>query len=185
MATAGPAGPKKRGGKKGAPPPPPPPFRFESHEAAGTTVALVAADAAALRVQAEQYVDSSASSDEGALWPLVRRVRLSGPWAVLAGGAVLVDAPGLRDDNSARDAVVKSRLRGASALWFVSNVRRAVNDKTVKDCLPTSFRSLLAETRRAGDAVEARARNRPFGPADDLRRRRGGDATGLHGIFTP
>jgi len=30
----------------------------------------------------------------------------SGPWPVLAGGVRLVDAPGLADDNSARDAMV-------------------------------------------------------------------------------
>ena len=46
-------------------------------------------------------------------------------------GVRLIDAPGLADDNSARDAVVKKVLQEANAVWLVSNIRRAVNDKTV------------------------------------------------------
>ena len=53
----------------------------------------------------ERYVDSTNELAEGALWPLVKRVQLLGPWPVLASGAVLVDAPGVQDDNSARDQV--------------------------------------------------------------------------------
>lgn len=50
-------------------------------------------------------------------------------------GSVLVDAPGVRDDNSARDAVVKAYLRDGNSIWIVANIKRAVNDKTAKDML--------------------------------------------------
>jgi hypothetical protein len=56
-------------------------------------------------LQVEKYVDSTNEVSEGALWPLVKRVQLRGPWECLASGAVLVDAPGVQDDNSARDQV--------------------------------------------------------------------------------
>lgn len=67
---------------------------------------------------------------------LTAQVRLySRRWAVLKSGAVLVDAPGVHDDNSARDVVVKKKLKDADAVWIVSNIVRAVNDKTAKDLL--------------------------------------------------
>ena len=61
-------------------------------------------------------------------------------WRVLSTGAVLVDAPGVHDDNSARDAVVKAHLKDADAVWIVSNIVRAVNDKTAKDMLGEQFK---------------------------------------------
>ena len=61
-------------------------------------------------------------------------------WEVLKTGAVLVDAPGVHDDNSARDGVVKRKLKEADAVWIVSNIVRAVNDKTAKDLLGEQFR---------------------------------------------
>ena len=46
------------------------------------------------------------------------------------------------DDNSARDAVVKKILQQANSVWLVSNIRRAVNDKTTKDMLPPNFKQV-------------------------------------------
>eukprot|EP00873_Tetraselmis_striata_P009523 jgi/Tetstr1/429787/TSEL_019654.t1 len=103
-------------------------------EALGGTVRVTHTSGHDLRLAVEAYVDSTNVTSSGALWPLVKSVKLRGPWEALAGGAVLVDAPGVQDDNSARDAVVKSYLRSAHAVWLVSNIRRAVNDKTVKHC---------------------------------------------------
>jgi hypothetical protein len=64
-------------------------------------------------------------------------------WSVLSTGGVLIDAPGVHDDNSARDAVVKRKLKDADAVWIVSNIVRAVNDKTAKDMLGEHFRRQL------------------------------------------
>jgi hypothetical protein len=42
-------------------------------------------------------------------WPIVKRVRIrSRKWRALSSGTILVDAPGVRDDNSARDQVPTS-----------------------------------------------------------------------------
>ena len=72
------------------------------------------------------------------------QVRLySRKWGTLKTGAVLVDAPGVHDDNSARDGVVKRKLKEADAVWIVSNIVRAVNDKTAKSLLGEQFRRQL------------------------------------------
>jgi hypothetical protein len=54
-----------------------------------------------------------------------------------------VDAPGVRDDNSARDQVVKNYLKDGDSIWIVANIKRAVDDKTAKDMLGESFRRQL------------------------------------------
>ena len=88
------------------------------------------------RRKCERYMDSMRDVSGGSYWPLVKQVRLySRQWQTLKTGAVLVDAPGVHDDNSARDAVVKRKLKEADAVWIVSNIVRAVNDKTAKDLL--------------------------------------------------
>ena len=118
--------------------------------------------------------DSVNDGSEGSLWPIVKRVLLRGPWDVLAQSVRLVDAPGvctrthththtythththttgLADDNSARDAVVKKILEEANSVWLVSNVRRAVNDKTVKDMMPPAFKQALVEKGVLGSLV--------------------------------
>ena len=98
-------------------------------------------------------VDSVNDGSEGSLWPIVKRVVLRGPWHVLSQGVRLVDAPGLADDNSARDAVVKKVLQEANCVWLVSNIRRAVNDKTVKDMMPPSLKQVLVEQGVLGSLV--------------------------------
>lgn len=55
-------------------------------------------DVNVFRRQMERFVDSSndESTGEGALWPLVRMVRMaSRKWEALRTGARLVDAPGV------------------------------------------------------------------------------------------
>ena len=53
-----------------------------------------------------------------------KQVRMrSAKWTVLKSGARLVDAPGVRDDNSARDGIVKGFLKEADSIWIVSHIR--------------------------------------------------------------
>ena len=63
-------------------------------------------------LQIQPYVDSANDTTAGAMWPLVRRARLTGPWGRHIGSAVLVDAPGVQDDNSARDRLVRGESLG-------------------------------------------------------------------------
>ena len=110
----------------------------------GTTCKVNARTAAGFSAKLERYMDSSNEVDAGSYWPLVKRARaFSSKWEVLQTGAVLVDAPGVHDDNGARDRVVKEHLKDADMIWIVSNINRAVNDKTAKDMLSKQFRSQL------------------------------------------
>jgi hypothetical protein len=115
------------------------------HSKLGNTEVMAASSGAELCALYNKCVDSVNDGSEGSLWPTVRRVLLRGPWQVLRHGVRLVDAPGLADDNSARDAVVKRILQEANAVWLVSNIRRAVNDKTVKEQLLPSFKQALVD----------------------------------------
>lgn len=74
----------------------------------GGTLQLSAREPARFRRAVERYTVASENPTAGAFWPLVRLVKLrSRRWTSLRAGTVLVDAPGLHDDNAARDAVVR------------------------------------------------------------------------------
>jgi hypothetical protein len=109
----------------------------------GTAVKVEDAGPQQFRRKLERFMDSSNDVESGQYWPLVRRVRVQGNWEVLKSGAVFVDAPGVNDSNTSRDKVVKGYLKEADAIWIVSNINRAVNDKTAKDMLDHSFRRQL------------------------------------------
>ena len=64
-----------------------------------------------------------------------------------------MDAPGVNDDNGARDRVVKQYLKNADSVWIVSNIKRAVNDRTAKDMLSESFRRQLLMDGQYGQIV--------------------------------
>lgn len=98
----------------------------------GQTIKLTAASAAQLHTAVKPYVDSANQGSTGALWPLVQRVVLRGPWESHIGSSVLVDAPGVQDENSSRGEMVRRYLTNADSVLLVSNIRRAVNDKSVK-----------------------------------------------------
>ena len=61
-------------------------------------------------------MDSANDVSAGQYWPIVKRVKAKGKWDVLQSGAVFVDAPGVNDDNSSRDKVVKGYLKSADSV---------------------------------------------------------------------
>lgn len=78
------------------------------------------------------------------LWPLVEKVSLSSNlWKILSEGLVLVDAPGLNDENAQRNDVVKKELVKTNSVLIVSDINRAVNDKVAKDMLNKSIRNQM------------------------------------------
>lgn len=92
--------------------------------ALGTTKRFSEKDPRLFRRAVERFVDSSNDVTEESYWPLVRRVRLYGrKWTLLKAGAVLVDAPGVNDDNSARDGLVKTYLKEANSIWIVTPIK--------------------------------------------------------------
>jgi len=119
----------------------------------GETFDLHAKTGRDLKRLSAKYVDSTNDLSEGALWPLVKRVRFAGPWAALTSGVKLVDAPGTHDDNAARDQTIKRNLAEADVVLLVSNIRRAINDKSVKDWVPLSLRQDLIKEGKLGQVA--------------------------------
>lgn len=73
-------------------------------------------------------------SGESSFWPIVKSVEISGPFAELKHGTVLIDLPGVNDPNQAREEVTRAYLRDASYIWVVFNMKRGVT-KDIRDLL--------------------------------------------------
>ncbi|KAK6516343.1 hypothetical protein TWF506_006252 [Arthrobotrys conoides] len=67
---------------------------------------------------------------EPQLWPLIKIMRIHLDAEVLEGDAILVDLPGLKDDNAARATVAQSYLAKANEVIIVSRLARALTDET-------------------------------------------------------
>ncbi|XP_050795238.1 nuclear GTPase SLIP-GC isoform X2 [Gopherus flavomarginatus] len=114
----------------------------------GTVKHISAEKAADFRTKIEKFIDSRTDNlrdmKGGEFWPIVKCVKIRVPGAdVLKTGAVLVDLPGIRDSNAARDNAAKEYLKNCNAVWVVANITRAVDDKTAKEMLSANLRRQL------------------------------------------
>ncbi|XP_062426717.1 uncharacterized protein LOC134137583 isoform X2 [Rhea pennata] len=114
----------------------------------GTVKHISAATATDFRTKIEKFIDSRTDNLRdmrgGEFWPIVKCVKIRVPKAdVLKTGAVLVDLPGIRDSNAARDNAAKEYLKNCNAVWVVANINRAVDDKTAKEMLNINLRRQL------------------------------------------
>jgi hypothetical protein len=82
----------------------------------------------------------------------VKKACVQGQWLEL-DRRTLVDAPGLHNDNAARNATVRGFMAQATSIWLVANITRATNDKTTKDMLTLSLRKWLCENGQLGEVV--------------------------------
>lgn len=96
------------------------------------------------RLKVLEYVDSPTDAANGAMWPLVSRVEVLGPWMSLACGVRLLDTPGIGDGNAARSEVVKGHLARADSVLLASNCRRGVDDAHIAKWLNADVKRLLA-----------------------------------------
>ncbi|KAK2807354.1 hypothetical protein FQN51_003178 [Onygenales sp. PD_10] len=90
--------------------------------------------------QGKLLLESKTEQRSMEFWPLVRVVHLYTKSRVLATGAVIVDLPGLLDSNAARGAVAARYIEKCSFLWIAAPITRAVDDKTAKKLLSTTFK---------------------------------------------
>lgn len=86
------------------------------------------------------YRKGGTKQKEPQTWPLIRKVTLFGPWAVLSTGACLVDLPGVQDANAARAQVAQTYLQKCDQIWIVAPIKRAVDDGTAKELLGAQFK---------------------------------------------
>ncbi|KAJ1561015.1 hypothetical protein HK405_005189, partial [Cladochytrium tenue] len=77
----------------------------------------------------------AALSTPSSIWPLVKRATIRGPWALLSGGLVLVDLPGIGDADAARNQIVDSYIRRCNGILAVAPITRAADNKATKDLL--------------------------------------------------
>lgn len=73
------------------------------------------------RTRIREFLDSKCR-----YWPIVKTVRVSGPFPSLECGATLVDLPGINDPNEARENVTKAYLKQSQFVWIVFNIKRAL-----------------------------------------------------------
>ncbi|ETE62382.1 GTPase SLIP-GC, partial [Ophiophagus hannah] len=114
----------------------------------GTVKHISAETATDFRMEIEKFIDSRTDNlremKGGEFWPIVKCVRIRVATAeVLRTGAVLVDLPGTRDSNAARDTTAREYLKDCSAVWVTASITRAVDDKTAKELLSANFRRQL------------------------------------------
>ncbi|KAF2091800.1 hypothetical protein K490DRAFT_32560, partial [Saccharata proteae CBS 121410] len=76
-------------------------------------------------------------------WPLIKVVKIYTKSPALSTGAVIVDLPGVQDDNAARRAVAEGYMKQCTGLWILAPITRAVNDKAAKNLLGDAFKRIL------------------------------------------
>eukprot|EP01122_Echinamoeba_exundans_P010257 TRINITY_DN379_c0_g1_i2.p1 TRINITY_DN379_c0_g1~~TRINITY_DN379_c0_g1_i2.p1 ORF type:complete len:1137 (+),score=200.40 TRINITY_DN379_c0_g1_i2:100-3510(+) len=75
------------------------------------------------------------------LWPIVKILKIEGPWKILSGGVKLVDLPGSGDYNKARQDAADDFMTKCKHLWICSNIKRAATNAQVADLLGMSKRA--------------------------------------------
>ncbi|XP_048745844.2 uncharacterized protein LOC125658551 isoform X2 [Ostrea edulis] len=92
----------------------------------------------------DKYIETADPGIGGQFWPIVKKVTIRLPHCdACSSGAVLVDLPGVRDSNAARDKIARDHLKNCTAVWVISSIHRAIDDKTAKDLLGENFRRQL------------------------------------------
>ncbi|ELU13237.1 hypothetical protein CAPTEDRAFT_212491 [Capitella teleta] len=110
----------------------------------GRTRRIKETSASSFRKQIDCYIESTDTGQGGDYWPIVKHVSVRIPNCyACSSGAILVDLPGIRDSNAARDKIARQFLKKCSAVWVVASIHRAVDDRTAKELLGEHFRRQL------------------------------------------
>lgn len=67
-----------------------------------------------------------------AMWPLIRLIKINCNAKALSTGAVLVDLPGVQDNNIARGNIANHYRKECDRFWVIAPITRAVDDKVAK-----------------------------------------------------
>jgi hypothetical protein len=65
-------------------------------------------------------------------WPFIRKVRVYLKAYILSKGLIIADLPGLRDLNSARQAITERYFRQCHQVLVVAKIDRAITDESIK-----------------------------------------------------
>ena len=95
------------------------------------------------RKQISLYLDS-----EHRFWPIVKTVKIRGPFPALECGAKLIDLPGINDPNEAREAITKEHLKTCRYVSIVFNIKRVLmKDLTSLMQSPEFIRQVVMDGR--------------------------------------
>ncbi len=109
-------------------------------------------------------------------WPIVTKVRASGPFEILSDGIKIVDLPGINDPNQAREAVTHNYLKTCNFVWIVFNIKRVLTKDTMALMQSEDFmRQILMDGRAnaltfvgtASDDIDIETACEEFGLDDD------------------
>ncbi|KAK0874126.1 hypothetical protein LTR87_011679 [Friedmanniomyces endolithicus] len=90
-----------------------------------------AASVARLRKQIDPVMGSVSSSDQPALWPLVRHIAIGVQGSRVLDVMTLIDLPGHSDTNESRVEFVKEYIKTCDHIWAVATIGRAVDDNAL------------------------------------------------------
>jgi hypothetical protein len=65
-------------------------------------------------------------------WPFIQKVRVYLKAYILSKGLIIADLPGLRDLNSARQAITERYIRQCHQIFIVARIDRAITDESIK-----------------------------------------------------
>ncbi|OHF03901.1 hypothetical protein CORC01_00763 [Colletotrichum orchidophilum] len=87
-----------------------------------------------------------------AVWPFIRKIKVSLDSHILSKGLVLVDLPGLRDLNSARRRITERYLIECDEILAICNIGRATTDAGVASVFQLAEKAGLSNDIRATEA---------------------------------
>ncbi|KAK0253025.1 hypothetical protein LTS09_011935 [Friedmanniomyces endolithicus] len=89
-----------------------------------------AASLAKLRKQIDPVMGSISSSDQPALWPLVKHISIGVQGSRVLDVMTLIDLPGSSDNNESRAELVKEYIKTCDYIWVVAPISRVIDDGT-------------------------------------------------------
>ncbi|KAJ7204338.1 hypothetical protein GGX14DRAFT_460067 [Mycena pura] len=112
------------------------------------TLRFPASDKSNFQKELEQFLASALTgSDARALWPLVKNVKIMGPFEVLSTGITLVDLPGYGDVDNTRDSMANDYLKTADSICLVAGITRAKDDREIHSHLQNHLRQIILDGR--------------------------------------
>lgn len=72
------------------------------------------------------------SSNARPSWPLIQKIRVYLKANILSKGLIIADLPGLRDLNSARQAITERYIRQCHQVLVVARIDRAITDESIR-----------------------------------------------------
>ncbi|KFA48769.1 hypothetical protein S40293_01516 [Stachybotrys chartarum IBT 40293] len=109
----------------------------------------------------QSLTSESSSKTEPTFWPYIRKIKVYLNAYILSKGLVLVDLPGLRDLNSARQNITERYVLECDEVFVVCNIGRATTDVGVKCVVDLSRQAQLSNVgiicTRSDDIVPEQA----------------------------